>query len=306
MIQFDHEWLSFMRDLLPKGTKIQCSNTEAGTIERIDDSGLFHCLLKNGCRLVSAIDEGYFQISLPEQTEPPGKGSYQALKDRNQNLPKCSESHCKQRMAILDVISLDELPEWAAEILFPPLRSILALPGETGKTVEVSALGRSICRFLNADYLDCIGDCSENECVNLYFDCDAQKKGLPFNRCLHGRNYYGPILISGMHEEDRSLTDLETTRLLQLLDAPSAFQEKHMVSEINKDTFWEMIAQAKEHTGGPSEWLMEQLMDLGPEQARKFDDIACAYISLAYQYGLWTTASVMERGGCNDDGGGSP
>ena len=74
------------------------------------------------------------------------------------------------------------------------------------------------------------------------------------------------------------------------------------ITEINKDTFWELIAQAKEHPGGPSEWLMEQLVDLGPAQAKKFDDIACAYTSLAYQYGLWTAASVMERGGCTDDG----
>jgi len=74
------------------------------------------------------------------------------------------------------------------------------------------------------------------------------------------------------------------------------------ITEINKDTFWELIAQAKEHPDGPSEWLMEQLVDLGPAQAKKFDDIACAYTSLAYQYGLWTAASVMERGGCSDDG----
>lgn len=74
------------------------------------------------------------------------------------------------------------------------------------------------------------------------------------------------------------------------------------ITEINKETFWELIDQAKEHPGGPSEWLMEQLMELGPAQAKKFDDIACAYTSLAYQYGLWTAASVMERGGCTDDG----
>lgn len=42
-------------------------------------------------------------------------------------------------------------------------------------------------------------------------------------------NYYGPILINGMHEEDRSLTDLEIANLLQCLDAPSAFQEKRIV-----------------------------------------------------------------------------
>ena len=73
------------------------------------------------------------------------------------------------------------------------------------------------------------------------------------------------------------------------------------ITEINKDTFWTLIAQAKEHTSGPSEWLMEQLVDMGPEQAKKFDDIANAYIGLAYQYGLWTAASVMERHSCSDD-----
>ena len=40
----------------------------------------------------------------------------------------------------------------------------------------------------------------------------------------------------------------------------------------------------------------------GGEQARRFDDFAHAYSSLADQYGLWTAASVMERGGCTDDG----
>ena len=79
-------------------------------------------------------------------------------------------------------------------------------------------------------------------------------------------------------------------------------EPKSAITEITKDTFWELIDQAKKHTGGPSEWLMEQLMGLGPEQAKKFDDIACTYTSLAYQYGLWTAASVMDRGGCTDDG----
>lgn len=74
------------------------------------------------------------------------------------------------------------------------------------------------------------------------------------------------------------------------------------INEINKDTFWELIAQAKEHPGGPSEWLLERLVDMGPEQAKKFDDIAHAYTDAADQYGLWTAASVIERGGCTDDG----
>ena len=74
------------------------------------------------------------------------------------------------------------------------------------------------------------------------------------------------------------------------------------ITEVNKDTFWTLIDQAKEHPGGPSEWLMEQLVSMGPEQAKRFDDFAHAYSSLSDQYGLWTAASVMERNGCSDDG----
>lgn len=234
MIQFDKDWLTFMRDLFPKGTQIRCSNTkggvpalsgEMGTIEYIGDSGIFHCTLEDGRTLVAAIDEGCFRVDLQEQAKPSGKEIHQALKDRNQNLPECSESHCLQRMAILGVVDSERLPEWAADILFPPLRSILILPGEAVRAVEVSSLRRSICRQLDAERLDCVGSCSERENVNLYFDSDAQKKGLPFNRCLDGQNYYGPILINGMHEEARSLTDLEMIGLLQRLNAPAAMRE---------------------------------------------------------------------------------
>ena len=78
--------------------------------------------------------------------------------------------------------------------------------------------------------------------------------------------------------------------------------QRQPVVEVNKDTFWALIGQAKEHPGGPSEWLMEQLVDLGPEQAKRFDTMARVYMDLAYQYGLWSAASVMERYGCSDDG----
>ena len=179
------------------------------------------------------------------------------------------------------IISKERLPEWAADILFPPLRSILVLPGEAVRAIEVagrlclllevypkavlvygSHQGAAIFQGLDAKRLDCAGSCSERESINLYFDSDAQKKGLPFNRCLDGQNYYGPVryihdfsqifsalltvhrlqgnggtgavpvndvhleglpfnrcldgqnyygpvLINGMHEEARSLTDLE-------------------------------------------------------------------------------------------------
>ena len=75
-----------------------------------------------------------------------------------------------------------------------------------------------------------------------------------------------------------------------------------VVTEINKDTFWELIDQAKKQPHDPSDWLMAQLVSMGPEQARKFDTISRVYVDLAYQYGLWTAASVMEKFGCTDDG----
>ena len=52
------------------------------------------------------------------------------------------------------------------------------------------------------------------------------------------------------------------------------------VTEVTKDTFWTLIDQAKEHTGGPSEWLMEQLVGLGLEQAKRFDTMARVYMDL--------------------------
>ena len=77
------------------------------------------------------------------------------------------------------------------------------------------------------------------------------------------------------------------------------------ISEINKDTFWELIAQAKEQCGQDQDtfcqWLEDRLMEMGPEQALNFDYAAFAYRAAAYKYGLWSAASVM-LDGCTDDG----
>ena len=79
-------------------------------------------------------------------------------------------------------------------------------------------------------------------------------------------------------------------------------QPESLITEVNKDTFWMLIDQAKEHRDDAGEWLMKQLMSMTPEQASSFDNIAHVYMALANQYGLWTAASVIERGGCSDDG----
>lgn len=77
------------------------------------------------------------------------------------------------------------------------------------------------------------------------------------------------------------------------------------IKEINKDTFWELITQAKAVCGQNlevfAEWIEGQLLVLGPEQALNFDRIMSGYSALAYKYGLWTAASVM-LDGCTDDG----
>ena len=77
------------------------------------------------------------------------------------------------------------------------------------------------------------------------------------------------------------------------------------ISEINKDTFWELIAQAKEQCGQDQDafcqWLENRLIEMGPEQALNFDYAAFAYRAAAYKYGLWSAASVM-LDGCTDDG----
>lgn len=48
-------------------------------------------------------------------------------------------------------------------------------------------------------------------------------------------------------------------------------------------------------------WLVERLISMGPEQAQNFHNIVHGYQDLAYQYGLWTAASIL-CDGCTDDG----
>ena len=80
---------------------------------------------------------------------------------------------------------------------------------------------------------------------------------------------------------------------------------KAIITEINKDTFWALIDQAKEHCGQDlnafAKYLENRLMEMGPEQALDFDNIVHAYWDLAYKHGLWSAASIL-CDGCTDDG----
>lgn len=76
--------------------------------------------------------------------------------------------------------------------------------------------------------------------------------------------------------------------------------------EMSKSDFWGLIAGAKkecgQNMGSSINWLTSQLIARGPQQTQDFTHIMDGYMSLSYQYGLWTAASLMCENGCSDDG----
>ena len=76
--------------------------------------------------------------------------------------------------------------------------------------------------------------------------------------------------------------------------------------EMNKNVFWELIAQAKaqygQDMGAAESWLTDELVKRGPRAAQSFHDIIHAYSDLADRYGLWDAASIIKEYGCSDGG----
>lgn len=91
----------------------------------------------------------------------------------------------------------------------------------------------------------------------------------------------------------------------ELQAARKAEQNRPAVKEITPDTFWMLIAQAKDPWGGAHEaaayWLAERLLEMGPEQTLNFHGILRGYMKLAYQYGLWNAAILILEDGCYGD-----
>lgn len=100
---------------------------------------------------------------------------------------------------------------------------------------------------------------------------------------------------------DRLLTRAELDKALE----SGRISNQAVVTEVNKDTFWTLIHEAKRLCGqdqdGAFHWLEDQLLMMGPQQAQDFDHITHGYLSLADKYGLWSAASIM-LDGCTDDG----
>ena len=81
---------------------------------------------------------------------------------------------------------------------------------------------------------------------------------------------------------------------------------KGPITEINKESFWDLIHEAKNACGQDMDAMLANLKDrlvsMGPAQAQNFHDIIHAYEDLADKFGLWDAAGIMKEYGCSDDG----
>lgn len=81
---------------------------------------------------------------------------------------------------------------------------------------------------------------------------------------------------------------------------------KGPITEINQDSFWDLIHEAKNACGQDMDamlaYLKDRLVSMGPTQAQNFHDIIHAYEDLADKFGLWDAAGIMNEYGCSDDG----
>lgn len=81
---------------------------------------------------------------------------------------------------------------------------------------------------------------------------------------------------------------------------------KEPISEINKESFWDLIHEAKNACGQDMDamlaYLKDRLVSMGPTQAQNFHDIIHVYEDLADKFGLWDAVGIMKEYGCSDDG----
>lgn len=82
--------------------------------------------------------------------------------------------------------------------------------------------------------------------------------------------------------------------------------DKAMITEINKETFWQLIREMKMECGqdmdASVEWMKQHLLQMPPEQSLRFHTLVHGYEDAANQYGLWSVASLIKEYGCSDDG----
>lgn len=78
------------------------------------------------------------------------------------------------------------------------------------------------------------------------------------------------------------------------------------ITEISKETFWQLIEETKNQCGQDMDalisWIRKELLGMPPEQSLQFHAIMHGYRDAADKYGLWTAATLLKEYGCSDDG----
>ena len=73
------------------------------------------------------------------------------------------------------------------------------------------------------------------------------------------------------------------------------------ITEINKDTFWALIQEAKDTCGQDTDawakYMIDRLAGLGPDQSLMFLNYMDAYKDLSFRYGLWDAAKIFRVDG---------
>jgi len=162
----------------------------------------------------------------------------------------------------------------------------------TTEVVEGRLYGVTVCK--------CWGTLSPEEISDLKIELREQfdaGHGSGFARCPGASGVY-------IHFTRSSGDPLLTRAELDADLSAGRISNEPMVAQVNKDTFWTLIAQAKrlwdQDLDGTAQWLESQLLMMGPRQTQNFDNIAHGYLSLSYKYGLWSAASVL-LDGCSED-----
>ena len=73
------------------------------------------------------------------------------------------------------------------------------------------------------------------------------------------------------------------------------------ITEINKETFWQLIEETKNQCGQDMDasisWITKELLSMPPEQSLQFHAIIHGYRDAADKYELWTVATLIKEYG---------
>lgn len=135
------------------------------------------------------------------------------------------------RNDFIGAIKNDHLPQWAWDKVMPPIRSVMAAPGQGAQEVIASTHWDGIRQLIDCETPMCDGMELNDGLVNVYYDPDGKAHGKPFNRRIGDREYYGPILINGMRSFDQPLSEVEAKTLVGWLNDQEVMMENPVSME---------------------------------------------------------------------------